>query len=80
MYGPVRTVLWADGGLIAPSDPIAYVAELKKRSHGRGVVKLRRLLHLKRTYPGEPFLKAIKQALKYGLFDLSRLENIVLDA
>jgi len=56
-----------------------YVAELKKRSHGRGVVKLRRLLHLKRTYPGEPFLKAITQALKYGLFDLSRLENIILD-
>jgi transposase len=57
----------------------AYVAELKKRSHGRGMVKLRRLLHLQRTYPGEPFLKAIKQALKYGLFDLSRLENIILD-
>ena len=56
-----------------------YVAELKKRSHGRGVVKLRRLLYLKRTYPGEPFLKAITQALKYGLFDLSRLENIILD-
>ncbi|EFK05341.1 conserved domain protein [delta proteobacterium NaphS2] len=57
----------------------AYVAELKKRSHGRGVVKLRRLLHLQRTYPGEPFLKAVRQALKYRLFDLSRLENIILD-
>ncbi len=22
MYGPVRTVLWADGGLLASSDPI----------------------------------------------------------
>ena len=26
MYGPVRTVLWADGGLIAPSDPMTTEA------------------------------------------------------
>jgi len=55
-----------------------YVTGLKKRSHGRGVINLRRLLYLKRTYPCESFMKAIEQAFKYGLYDLARLENIIL--
>jgi len=55
-----------------------YVAELKKRSRGRGVVRLRQLLELKRTYPSEPFMAAIDNALCYGLFDLARLERIIL--
>lgn len=55
-----------------------YVAALKKRSRGRGVVKLRRLLELKRTYPADPFMAAIENALHYGLFDLARLESIIL--
>jgi hypothetical protein len=57
----------------------AYVAALKKRAPGRGVAKLRRLLELKRTYPAEPFLAAIEQALHYGLFDLARLERLILE-
>ena len=56
-----------------------YVVELKKRSPGRGVAKLRRLLALKRTYPAEPFLAAVAQALEYGLFDLARLERLILE-
>jgi transposase len=56
-----------------------YVAALKQRAPGRGVGRLRRLLELKRTYPAEPFLAAIKQALHYGLFDLVRLERLILD-
>ncbi|MCP4114279.1 MAG: transposase [Desulfobacteraceae bacterium] len=55
-----------------------YVLELKKRSHGRGMVKLRRLLELKRTYPKQAFYKAVKRALEYGLYDLARLEKIIL--
>jgi len=55
-----------------------YVARLKKRSRGRGLVKLRKLLELKRTYPEPPFIKAIQDANKYGLFDLARLENMIL--
>ena len=43
------------------------------------MAKLRRLLELKRTYPAEPFLAAIEQALHYGLFDLSRLERLILE-
>ena len=57
----------------------AYVVALKRRAPGRGLSKLRRLLELKRTYPAEPFLAAIEQALHYGLFDLARLERLILE-
>ncbi len=56
-----------------------YIENLKKRSHGRGVVNLRRLLNLQRTYPLESFMAGISKALTYGLYDLSRLEKIILD-
>jgi hypothetical protein len=55
-----------------------YVAELKKRSHGRGVRKLKQLLDFKRTYPSKAFSKAIEQAGSYGLYDLNRLERMIL--
>jgi hypothetical protein len=55
-----------------------FIEGLKKRSSGRGIVPLRRLLDLKRTYPPEAFEKAIVQALRYGLYDLSRLEQMIL--
>ena len=62
-------------------DPVLdqYVAALKKRSPGRGVSRLRKLLELKRTYPAAPFLAAVKQALQYSLFDLTRLERLILE-
>ena len=44
----------------------------------RAVSKLRRLLQLKQTYPAEPFLAALEQALQYGLFDLTRLKRLIL--
>lgn len=56
-----------------------YVAALKQRSPGRGVSRLRRLLEFKRRYPTEAFLAAIEQALAYGLFDLNRLERLILE-
>jgi len=55
-----------------------FVKELKRRSSGRGLRSLRRLLDLKRTYPPEAFEKAIAQALRYGLYDLPRLEQMIL--
>jgi transposase len=57
-----------------------YVEELKKRSSGRGVKAMRRLLDLKRTYPSEAFEKALGEALRYGLYDLSRLEQMILSS
>ena len=56
-----------------------YAAALKlHHQHGRGVRALHRLVQIKRTYPCEPFLAAVEQALKFGLFDLTRLEHLVL--
>ena len=53
-----------------------YAAALKQR--GRSLRALRRLLDMKRSYPAEPFLAAIEQALHYGLFDLGRVEALIL--
>jgi hypothetical protein len=55
-----------------------FVKELKRRSHGRAVKQLRRLLDLKRTYPPAAFEKALAEALQYGLYDLTRLEKLIL--
>jgi len=35
-------------------------------------------VQLKRSYPAQPFMGALEQALKYGMFDLTRLETLVL--
>lgn len=56
----------------------AYIKALTQHLNGRGTRALNRLLQIKRTYPAQPFLGALEQALKYGLFDLTRLENLVL--
>ncbi len=55
-----------------------YVAALKSRSPGRGISRLRRLLAMRRTYPREAFLGAVETALHYGLYDLHRLEHLIL--
>jgi transposase len=66
-------------GLLGHSEPLdRYVEELKKRSPGRAVRQMRKLLSLKRTYPEKPFLQAMEQALQYGMYDLSRLEQMIL--
>ena len=61
-------------------DPIldVYLDQLIKRSPGRGVTKLKRLLRLKRDYPQASLLAGIAQATQYGLFDLTRVENLIL--
>ena len=59
-------------------DLAKYVAELKKRSPGRGIHRLRQLLTFKRSYPSEPFISAVQHALHFGMFDLSRLERLIL--
>jgi len=55
-----------------------YITAIKKQTRGRGIVKLRRLLDLKRTYPAAPFIKAVEEALRYGLYDLAKLEKMIL--
>jgi transposase len=66
--------------LLAQADPPipAYAAALKQRCAGRGVAALRRLLSLSREYPRPAVLRAVALAQQYGLFDLDRLERLVL--
>lgn len=56
-----------------------YVDLLRRKSPGRGVRKLQRLLELKRTYPQNAFQAAIATALVYVMTDLARLENMILN-
>lgn len=55
-----------------------YVAGIKKSCYGSGRRKLQKLLELQRTYPADAFEKAIETALHYGLYDLARVENLIL--
>ncbi len=55
-----------------------YATELKRHSAGRGTLALRRLLALYREYPHEAVGNAVATALEYGLFDLERLERLIL--
>jgi transposase len=56
----------------------SYLALLKKRASGKGTLGLRRLLQMVRDYPEAPLLSAVAKAEQYGLFDLDRLERLVL--
>ncbi|HEX5418761.1 MAG TPA: IS21 family transposase [Gammaproteobacteria bacterium] len=50
-----------------------------KRHVGDRRGPLRRLLAMLKEYPREPFLAAIQSAAQYGLYDLERLEKMVLE-
>ncbi|HUI44311.1 MAG TPA: IS21 family transposase [Terriglobia bacterium] len=56
----------------------AYLDALKTRSPGRATLALRRLLQLVNDYPRAPLLEALRTALAYGLFDLERVERMIL--
>jgi hypothetical protein len=55
-----------------------YVAALKQRGHKTPTLALRQLLRLVREYPREPLLAAVREAARYGLYDLDRLERMIL--
>jgi hypothetical protein len=55
-----------------------YVADLKKNSRKMVVLALRQLLRMVREYPREPLLAAVAEAARYGLYDLDRVERMVL--
>lgn len=55
-----------------------YIAGLKESAGGRGTLALRRLLQMVREYPREPVLAAVHTASHYGLYDLDRLETMIL--
>jgi transposase len=55
-----------------------YVVALKQRGRKLVGVALRQLLRLVREYPREPLLAAVREAARYGLYDLDRLERMIL--
>jgi hypothetical protein len=55
-----------------------YVAGLKQRSRKGITLALRQLLRFLREYPREPLLGAVQEAAHYGLYDLDRLERMIL--
>ncbi len=66
-------------GQIAP-ELDDYVQALKKGGRKRTTLALRQLLRMTREYPREPLRQAIRTAAHYGLYDLDRVETIVLRA
>ena len=55
-----------------------YVAELKRRSRKLVFLALRQLLRMVREYPREALVAAVEEASRYGLYDLDRVERMVL--
>ena len=55
-----------------------FAKEVKARASSRWPTVLRRLAQMHRDYPRKPFLAAVTSASHYGLFDIDRLERMVL--
>ena len=55
-----------------------YVTALTEHANGRGVRALQRLMRMVREYPRQPLLNAVREAQAFGLYDLDRLERMVL--
>lgn len=55
-----------------------YVEALLQHAPGRGARVLQRLLRMVREYPRQPLLDAVREAERFGLYDLDRVERMVL--
>ena len=56
-----------------------YITELRKRAaRGRGRAQLARLRRMLNEYPPTPLIKALRDAAHYDLYDLDRVERMVL--
>jgi hypothetical protein len=64
--------------LAAAGAPFAEFAAALKKKAFRWPVALRRLAQLRRDYPAAPLVTAIESAIHYGLYDLDRLERMIL--
>ncbi len=64
--------------LHAAPELAAYVTALKQKGRKVVALALRQLLRLLKEYPREPFLAAVNEAARYGLYDLDRLERMIL--
>jgi hypothetical protein len=64
--------------LTAVPEMAEYVAALKQSGRKVVVLALRQLLRMVREYPRSPLLSAVQEAARYGLYDLDRLERMIL--
>ena len=55
-----------------------YVTALKQKGRKVVALALRQLLRLLKDYPRQPLLAAVEEAARYGLYDLDRLERMIL--
>jgi len=55
-----------------------YLSGMKKQGRLQTTLAQRRLLRMIREYPREPLLRAIQIASQYGLYDMERLESLIL--
>jgi transposase len=56
----------------------SMVTKLRKRHGGRAARQIKKLHRMYIEYPTDALCKAVEEALAYGLFDLDRIERIVL--
>ena len=78
--GPKRSDPQPDEQAILNTVPeiAGYVEGLKQKGRKVTGLALRQLLRMLREYPREPFLGAIAEAAQYGLYDLDRVERMIL--
>lgn len=57
---------------------LAFLGEMEKRGKKTPTLARRQLLQLVRDYPRRPLVEAIEEAFRYGLFDLDRIERMIL--
>jgi transposase len=55
-----------------------YVEQLRTHGGGSAVRSLRLLLAMVREYPREPLVAALGEAARFGLYDMERIERMVL--
>ncbi len=68
-----------ENAILAAAPELAeYVVGLKQRSRKVITLALRQLRRFVREYPREPLLGAVREAAQYGLYDLDRLERMIL--
>jgi len=56
----------------------AYIDALKTRGRTYLTLALRQLLRMAREYSRDAFLSALQEAARYGMYDLDRLERMIL--
>ncbi len=76
--GPAPLIAEEQAILDAAPELAGYLGDLKRRGRTPWRLTLRRLLRLVREYPPAPLHAAIEEAHRYGLFDLDRVERMVL--